>query len=131
MERFAAFVRARDIESARALFRAEVRGFGTRTPEALGLDELIAQQWRLTWMRTRDFRWLPGSMQLQMSRDAGTAIVHARWDSWGVDSDEAWGEQTPYHRQGRCTFALEREPGGQWQCLHSHFSMDPDPRKPA
>ncbi len=131
MERFAACVRARDIASARPMFSAGLRSFGTRTVEASSLDELVAQQWQPTWLRTREFRYQPGSVELRPSADGSMMLAVARWESIGVDSPEAWDRQAPYARRGRCSFVLQREDAGAWVCIHTHFSMDPDPVRPA
>ena len=43
------YVRARDYESARALFHSDVIGFGTHMRVVSGLEHLEQNQWRNVW----------------------------------------------------------------------------------
>lgn len=124
-EAFARCVRERDFFAAKQLFCAHVHSYGTRAVEANGLEQLVEQQWTPTWNRTRGFEHLPGSLDVQLSGDGSLAIVCARWASEGVDTPERWGQQAPYRRSGRCTYALTGDGSGGWRCVHTHFSLDP------
>ncbi len=130
-EAFARCVRNHDFEAGRSLFSANVHSFGTRTPEARDLDQLHSQQWAPTWIRTRDFTYTPDSLHTELSDDGTMAMLIARWQSIGVDTPDLWANQTPYLRTGRCTFILKQCPDSIWRCIHTHFSMDPDPKNPA
>lgn len=124
-EDFALCVRNRNFANARTLFASTVLSYGTRAVEVNSLEHLQKEQWHLTWLRTQHFAYLPGSMSTQMSGIGDMAIVCARWTSEGVDTPESWGQQQPYSRTGRCTFALNRTIDDRWMCVHTHFSLDP------
>ncbi|MDZ4385600.1 MAG: hypothetical protein U0998_00080, partial [Moraxellaceae bacterium] len=49
---FAELVRKRDFDAAKKLFSDHVHSFGTRTQEAVNLEELVTEQWQPTWLRT-------------------------------------------------------------------------------
>lgn len=127
-EVFAQQVRNRDTKSALSLFSSDVRSYGTRAVEVHNLDELQRQQWTPTWSRTRGFDHLPDSMHIQVSQDGSMAIISARWTSEGVDTPESWEHQLPYIRSGRCTYVLTRVSDVNWNCTHTHFSLDPGTR---
>lgn len=130
-QQFASSVRSRDFEKGATLFAPDVHAFGTRCHEAHGLGDLLLNQWQPTWLRTANFDYLPGSVQVDLSEDASMAVVTARWQSHGVDHQDLWDTQPPYLRSGRCTFVLKCTPNGIWSCIHSHFSMLPDELSPA
>lgn len=125
LDTFASCVTARDLNSAKALFTTNVHSFGTRTIEALNIEELIAEQWEPTWLRTTGFKYLSDSIDIILSADETMAVILARWESQGVDSPTLWDKQTPYYRSGRCTFTLKKSASNIWLCVHTHFSMDP------
>ncbi len=129
-QQFAASVRDRDFERGQSLFDPDAQGFGTRCQEARSLAELLANQWQPTWLRTADFDYVPGSVQVHLSNDSSMSVVTALWQSCGVDQTELWGTQAPYPRSGRCTFVLKRANPDAWVCIHSHFSMAPDTQNP-
>lgn len=124
-EAFAQHVRNRDIESALPMFSPAVHSYGTRAVEVHSLVELKTEQWAPTWFRTRGFHHLPDSVDTQVSPDGSMAVICARWASEGVDSPDAWEQQPPYTRTGRCTYVLTRAGNAGWTCSHTHFSLDP------
>lgn len=124
-EVFATCVRNQNFERGKTLFSENVHSYGTRACEASGLEELVAQQWIPTWQRTRYFRYVKETISVEVSGDGCMAVICARWCSIGVDSPGQWGIQTPYTRSGRCTFVVIKSALSEWQCIHSHFSIDP------
>ncbi|MCB9428690.1 MAG: hypothetical protein H6524_07775 [Actinobacteria bacterium] len=48
LDRFVAAVRTNDIDAGRRLFADDALGYGALTSRMLGLESLVAQQWRPT-----------------------------------------------------------------------------------
>ena len=117
-DQFSQCVRAQDLEGAEHLFDERVLAFGTRNEMLLGLDELREKQWRPTWNATREFRFLPESIHLDICESGDRAWGGCLWTSCGDP-----GGRPPFARRGRATFAFARD--GRWRCTHSHLSMTP------
>ena len=117
LEDFSAAVRAVDYERGMTMFAPEVVGFGTFAGMLVGLDALVAGQWRNIWGVTRGFRFHLEDLHCGVS--GNLAWVAVPWDSEGQRPDGAW-----FHRPGRATFALERR-DGRWLAVHSHLSLYP------
>jgi ketosteroid isomerase-like protein len=118
LDRFAACVRARDYSGGRELFADDVVGFGTYTPYADGLDELVQNQWEPVWSATRDFRFDLAGARVQTRGDL--AWVAAGWSSTGIRRSGH-----TFERRGRVTIVLRRDPAG-WSAVHTHLSHNPN-----
>lgn len=117
LEAFSAAVRAVDYERGRAMFAPDVVGFGTFATMLVGLDNLVAGQWRHIWGVTRDFAFRLDVLRGGVAGDHAWAAVP--WDSRGQNPDGSW-----YDRPGRATFVFERR-DGRWLAVHSHLSLVP------
>lgn len=118
LDRFSAFVRAVDYQSARPLFHPDVLAFGTHRNVIPGLDAWVKTQWDNVWPRTTDFTFdLPGTHVLA-SPEATMAVVVAPWTSTGYHED-----MTPFDRPGRATMVFSLLDGA-WLCVHSHMSLN-------
>ncbi len=106
-----------DYEAGRSLFAEDVASFGTRADIVVGLDRLQANQWEGIWPNIADFAIDLGSVR--GGGDGPTNWGMATWTSMGFDETAF-----PFHRPGRATVVLERR-GGEWLCVHSHFSLNP------
>jgi ketosteroid isomerase-like protein len=124
LESFAECVRRVDAESARPLFAASLRAFGTRVFCAEGQEAVEQQQWRYIWPRTRDFAFETESLEGWLSADASQASLAVPWRSTGFDA-----EGRAFERRGRATIVLVRA-GADWQAHHTHFSVDPAAQHP-
>jgi ketosteroid isomerase-like protein len=106
-----------DFARARALFDANVSGFGTHADIVFGLDRLEADQWRNVWPLIADFRFdverLHGAVN---GREAWAACP---WTSTGFHEDGR-----AFARPGRATVILHHD-GTAWRGLHTHFSLNP------
>jgi ketosteroid isomerase-like protein len=116
LDRFAAAVRAQDLDAGRALFAHEALGYGTRTAAADGLDALVAAQWAPVWAATSDFAFAPADLLALASPDQ--AVVAARWSSRSASGAARTGRAT-------LVLVLGRGADGALACVHSHFSLDP------
>jgi len=119
LKRFAAAVRARDMQYGRTLFADDAVSFGTVCFRTESLGELASRQWLTVWPNTRDFDFDYASAVAMV--DAAHATVLATWTSTGFLA----GDQ-PVERIGRATLVLRRSPSG-WKAVHSHFSIAPTP----
>jgi ketosteroid isomerase-like protein len=117
LEDFSAAVRAVDYERGMTMFAPEVVGFGTYASMLVGLDKLVAGQWKNIWGVTRGFAFRLDELHCGISGDQ--AWVAAPWTSQGKDAAGEW-----YDRPGRATLILERR-DGRWLCVHSHLSLYP------
>jgi ketosteroid isomerase-like protein len=98
----------------------EVVAFGTVTPMAVGLDNVMRAQWHKVWANIRDFT-------VHTDRRVGAVIgeqgwVATTWDSLGKKPDGS-----TFRRPGRLTVAFERR-HGRWLATHTHFSLFPQPQ---
>jgi ketosteroid isomerase-like protein len=114
---FAACVRARDFDRGRILCSQNIVSFGTVVHIAVGLEQLINQQWSCIWNATRDFDFDYEHMHIGASDDL--AWVALPWASRGFAADGS-----SYLREGRATIVLRREHDG-WRGIHTHFSIRP------
>lgn len=114
-------VRAADYEAARVLFDDDVISFGTHQDVVSGLDALEQGQWRNVWGRIDGFAWDFDAMHVGFSPDRLLAFLAATWTSVGYHEDGGG-----FHRPGRTTAILSRpDPGADWSCIHTHFSLYP------
>lgn len=114
---FETCVRARDFDRGRTLCSQSIVSFGTVAHIAVGLEQLVNQQWNHVWNVTRDFKFDYEHMQIDAREDL--AWVAAPWASYGVAADGS-----SYLREGRATIVLRREHDG-WVGIHTHFSTRP------
>jgi ketosteroid isomerase-like protein len=119
LERFAACVRDRDFDAARAMFDPEVCSFGTWTERMCGIDELVDRQWKNVWPRTCGFAFDLEEAFGHASENSAWAA--ATWSSRAINEDGTPG----FARRGRATFVFRRDAGGELIAMHTHFSMDP------
>lgn len=117
LEEFSAAVRAVDYERGMTMFAPEVVGFGTYASMLVGLDRLVAGQWRNIWGVTRGFAFRLDELHGGVA--GNLAWVAAPWDSQGQRPSGEW-----YDRPGRATLVLERR-DGRWLAIHSHLSLYP------
>ncbi len=117
LEAFAYAVRERDVDRGHAMFSPDVIGFGTVTPRAENLDDLVADQWNAVWPNTENFDF--DYDQLTGSIAGDTAWVAAPWSSVGFDTSGR-----PFDRHGRATIVLQRS-ADRWLAIHTHFSLRP------
>lgn len=117
LEEFSAAVRAVDYERGMTMFAPEVVGFGTYASMLVGLDTLVAGQWRNIWGVTREFRFRLDDLHCGVAGDL--AWVAVPWDSRGQRASGDW-----YDRPGRATLVLARREG-RWLAIHSHLSLYP------
>lgn len=120
LDRFSQCVRDRNFDAGRAMFAADVTGFGTWTGRMDGLEMLVARQWRNVWPRTCGFEFDLEEVVGGSAADGSTAWAAATWFSFALNPDGSAG----FRRTGRATFAFRRE-HGRLLAVHSHFSLDP------
>ncbi len=106
-----------DFQSARALFSADVIGFGTHAAFVVGIDVLQKEQWEKIWPNITGFRFLVDD--LVGAIDGDTAWAAVPWTSTGYDETGA-----SFDRPGRATVTFRRV-AGQWLGTHTHFSLQP------
>ncbi len=110
-----------DIEAARPLFGSDVIGFGTRAEVAVGLEQLVAEQWGHVWPAIDGFAFDVDGAVLYVSADRHLAVIATTWMSRGRRPDGTLGR-----RPGRATVVLERLAlDAPWQGVHTHFSLAP------
>lgn len=110
-----------DIDAGRELFDADVVGFGTRAGVAVGLDALVAEQWRHVWPAIDDFTFDVDGARVYLSADALQAVVATTWTSTGRGGAAEVGA-----RPGRATIVCRRATAAApWQGVHTHFSLTP------
>lgn len=114
---FAACVRAGDFSRGRILCSQNIVSFGTVAHIAVGLEQLVDQQWSRVWNVTCDFDFDYEHTHID-SRDDLTWVA-APWASRGFAEDGS-----SYLREGRATIVLHREHDG-WRAIHTHFSTRP------
>jgi catechol 2,3-dioxygenase-like lactoylglutathione lyase family enzyme/ketosteroid isomerase-like protein len=112
-----ACVRAVDFERGRALCDPGLIAFGTVAEFVVGLDAVMAQQWRRVWPNIREFTIRSDEALGGITGD--TAWVAASWTSLGTRPD---GSTFP--RPGRLTIIFARH-DGRWLATHTHFSLTP------
>ena len=116
------YVRARDYESARALFEPSVIGFGTHMRVVSGLEHLEQNQWRNVWGTIADFRFIVDELQAGVSGDGLQAWAVVPWTSTGFHKDG-----TTFDRPGRATVIFTRAAtGSPWRAIHTHISLAPE-----
>jgi ketosteroid isomerase-like protein len=116
LERFAAAVRAADLDAGRALFAPEVVAFGTVGAMLVGREQLASGQWEKVWPVTSGFCFDMERAHCGVAGDLAWAA--APWTSRGLR------DGAPFDRSGRGSYVLRRE-GGAWLAIHSHHSLDP------
>lgn len=114
---FAQAVRERDYDGGRSLMAPSCVGFGTVARRVICLDELVEQQWRDVWARTRAFRFDTDKAVIKIGDTF--VICCMLWQSEGVDPDGG-----TFPRAGRSTIVLRIE-GDELLGVHTHFSMMP------
>ena len=114
---FEAACRGRDFDAGRKMFAEDALAFGTWATAVSGLPNIEREQWRNVWPRIRDFRF-GEHPAVQVSGES--AWIASEWSSEATGPDGR-----PFRRPGRGTFVLARR-GGQWLCVHSHFSLLPN-----
>jgi ketosteroid isomerase-like protein len=118
---WAEYVRARDFESARALFHPDVIGFGTHMRVVSGLDNLERDQWRSVWGTIEDFVFLTDDLHASVSGDGLQAWAVVPWSSTGFLEDGS-----TFDRPGRATVIFVRDSvDDEWQAVHTHISLAP------
>ena len=113
LDQFVAAVRSDDIDAGRRLFADDAVGYGALSARMLGLESLVAQQWRPTWARVA--QWDVTEVDLLVRRD-DLAVLAFCWQRLNKDD----GATVP----GRATMVLQRV-DDRWLCVHSHFSASP------
>src|SRR4051812_41537098 len=120
-ETWAGYVRGRDFTAARALFHADVIGFGTRMHLVRGLDRLEQQQWRHVWPTIEGFRFVLDELYCEASADGLLAWAVVPWISTGFQQDG-----TPFDRPGRAKVTFRRATKDEpWRAAHTHISLAP------
>jgi ketosteroid isomerase-like protein len=110
-------IRAVDFVAARAVFAAEVSGFGTHAAFVFGQAALEREQWSNVWPKIEAFHFEVEKLHGAVS--GGTAWAAVPWTSTGF---AASGQ--PFDRPGRATVVFRRE-NARWLGLHTHFSLNP------
>lgn len=114
---FARLVREEKYEEGARLFSDSVISFGTLADLNLGISQLMTQQWKNVWGKTRGFQFNREDFFCEVSGDlASTAVT---WTSEKQGPDGHWSL-----RPGRATFILRRSDDG-WIAVHSHLSLNP------
>ena len=114
-----ASVRAVDFARCRAIFAADIVGFGTHIDAAVGLEALERDQWRHIWGRIQHFTFALDQLHCAVS-GAGLWLA-CPWSSESRGADGAW-----HARPGRITAVLEKR-DERWLAVHTHHSVAPDP----
>lgn len=110
-----------DLDGAAALFDRGVVGYGTKANEALGLDVLMANQWRQIWPNIDRFAFDHEGAHVWSSPDGLLGVIAAGWRSLGRRADG-----TTFPRRGRATVVVGRAgPAEPWLGLHTHVSLEP------
>jgi len=118
LKKFSTYVREQDFGSASALFDPGVLGFGSIAGRCDGISALRREQWERTWPMTSKFDVHDHNIRIEIAGDL--AWIATTWSSLGHLPDRA-----PFERAGRATLILRRAPSGDWQAVHSHFSLMP------
>ena len=121
LEHFAACVRARDFGAARQLFDQDSYSYGTRMDHGRTVDELVNRQWMPVWNATTDFTFTDHQIVVRAEE---VSVIAARWSSFAATDRRL--------RTGRSTLVLSPAPETHhgWRCIHTHFSLTPEPRGP-
>lgn len=114
---FAAHVRAVDLEAGRTMCDEGLIAFGTVAEFVVGLDRVVAEQWRRVWPNIRGFSIRAEEALGAIAGDHGW--VAAPWDSLGVRADGS-----TFARPGRMTIVFTRT-HGRWLATHTHVSLSP------
>ncbi len=117
LDTFAAYVRERRYELARALFSHGVFGFGTKAYSVVGLASLEHRQWREIWDNCSGFRFDIG--ELHVFENGSLICAAVPWSSVGYDAMGA-----PFLRPGRATIVFTLQ-GENLLAVHTHFSLAP------
>ena len=118
LERFAQCVRDVDYASARPLWHPDIVIFGTYQELVKGLSTWTERQWDNVWPRTADFRFDSEKTLVMASPDGAMAVAIAPWTSTGFHENGI-----SFHRPGRATIVLMRQPDVGWLGVHSHMSL--------
>ncbi|MBM4416977.1 MAG: nuclear transport factor 2 family protein [Chloroflexi bacterium] len=111
-------VQTRDFTAARALFAADVIGFGTRASLVRGLGRLTEEQWHGIWPNIEGFHF-----DMTALATGGTGSMRwavCPWSSTGFDEIHA-----PFDRPGRATVIFRVDDDGALRAIHTHFSLAP------
>jgi ketosteroid isomerase-like protein len=110
-----------DIDAALPLFTSDVIGYGTRAEVAVGLEQLVAEQWRHVWPAIDGFAFDVDGAVLYVSGDHLQGVIATTWTSRGPRPDGTLGP-----RPGRATVVLQRRSlDAPWRGVHTHFSLAP------
>jgi len=115
-----ACVRTEDYARARAIFAADVVGFGSVSQRLVGLAALEREQWRHVWGKIRGFTFDTDHLTWGAAGEPpGLIWLACPWMSRRVQPDG-----TTSHRPGRMTAILARR-GDRWLAVHTHHSLAP------
>lgn len=118
LETWQSLINSGDFESARPLFSPDIVAFGTVTGFMRTLPVLEERQWRQVWGKIKDFEFEKDTAAVFRDGRSDLVTVACLWHSLG-QMRSSW-----YQRRGRVTLVLRQTDAG-FQCLHSHFSMEP------
>jgi len=118
LARFADCVRAMDYKAAYPFWHDDIVIFNTYHELVRSLQRWADTQWHNVWRRTADFAFDLENTSVLASPDGQLAVVVTPWTSTGSHRDG-----TPYHRPGRATIILAKQPDGRWVGVHSHMSL--------
>jgi len=115
LEAFQLCVNQKDYALARTMFSPSVIAFGTVAHAAIGIDELVSEQWRKRWPKNESFAF--DIDQAKMILAPPYVICVLTWSGTDIDGSE---------RKGRATIVLIAKKGEdepvELRCCHSHLS---------
>lgn len=118
LEAFQLCVNQRDYVLARTMFSPSVIAFGTVAHVAIGIDELVSEQWEKRWPLNDSFAF--DIEQAKMILAPPYIISALTWNGKDIDGSE---------RNGRATIVLIAKKGEdepvELRACHCHFSASP------
>lgn len=75
LRRWGACVASVDFDEAVKLFDPSVVGFGTRAEVAVGLEQLVEQQWRHVWPSISGFEFDVDNVHMLVGSDRTQAVI--------------------------------------------------------
>lgn len=120
LQKWQSFIREKNYNASRLLFRDDVYSFGTFSESISGLDDLVSYQWKVVWERSSNFTFDMDSVKLFPSGN-NLIVVAVKWVGQGLDASSG----RSFKRTGRASIVLEKD-RESILCTHTHFSINPN-----
>ena len=115
LKTFEKFVRERNFEDAKLLYKDSPTLFGTRVEHSMDIEQYYKFQWAKIWNTSENFAI---SEVVKVESGDTLCIAAVLWTNTTSIDD------VKVHRSGRATFVYEIQDGIP-KAIHSHFSESP------